>query len=445
MPGQLSKKQRDLFQEFVSDSDFGRAKESFKRTNDIFDIISPGETQHSEILAWLFNPREGHGQGDAIFKDFLTAAWREKTKEGSTTSKFFESWTPARIGMTGFQSLIIHREFPLKSGRLDLFMVDPVNRIVVIVENKQGARVGDDQLQKYYKDVNSLLKAQGLTGYHTAFIVLDKKKPSAEDLVDDEEVTARVKIGTLDYWAYINYSWLEAGAQRADAQQKKGNQSASLVISYCNRQSGFESDEEYEFDTLMANLASRYRELKEPFREALDTNAICGEALSLKTHWSQFLVFVQSHDELIQKLLQVRPLAFVKAELQSRIPSSSVEIVVARKRLRMFDEDWSRFWHQEPDAHGNILWPLKIQVRDMRNSSDDAPTYRVMFELRRDFIKPELLQDVEQALGKLYPEMKNHSDANLRRLGQVVNVPPEELAFRIHAMYDRVAQELRNS
>jgi hypothetical protein len=64
----------DLFQSFVSDPDLGQAIEALKRANDIFDIIEPQETQHSQMLQWLLNPREGHGQGDALFKDFLTAA-----------------------------------------------------------------------------------------------------------------------------------------------------------------------------------------------------------------------------------------------------------------------------------------------------------------------------------------------------------------------------------
>lgn len=66
---------QEIFQRFVSDSRLGTVIESLKRSNDIFDIIKPSENQHSEILKWLFNPREGHGQGDTILKDFLIAAY----------------------------------------------------------------------------------------------------------------------------------------------------------------------------------------------------------------------------------------------------------------------------------------------------------------------------------------------------------------------------------
>ncbi|WP_082992207.1 PD-(D/E)XK nuclease family protein [Paraburkholderia tropica] len=65
----------EAFHEFVADPRLRKAMEGLKRPNDIFNIIEPNENQHSEILKWLFDPREGHGQGDGILKDFLTAAY----------------------------------------------------------------------------------------------------------------------------------------------------------------------------------------------------------------------------------------------------------------------------------------------------------------------------------------------------------------------------------
>jgi hypothetical protein len=68
------------FQNFVSDPNTGRAIEALKKANDVFDILTPSETQHSQMLQWLLNPREGHGQGDTILKDFLIAAWKSVQK-----------------------------------------------------------------------------------------------------------------------------------------------------------------------------------------------------------------------------------------------------------------------------------------------------------------------------------------------------------------------------
>jgi len=143
-PAQVVKYDVDLFQNFVSDPDLGLAIEALKRANDIFDIIEPQETQHSQMLQWLLNPREGHGQGDALFKDFLTAAWSNCYAEDGPNTEFFAHWTPARISMTGFHSILLLREYRISSeNHLDFFIVDPANRFVIVVENKYKAQHGN--------------------------------------------------------------------------------------------------------------------------------------------------------------------------------------------------------------------------------------------------------------------------------------------------------------
>ncbi|WP_163006640.1 PD-(D/E)XK nuclease family protein, partial [Pseudomonas viridiflava] len=48
--------------------------DTLRTGEDILDMISLTENQHSDVLAWLFDPREGHGQGDQIVRDFLLGA-----------------------------------------------------------------------------------------------------------------------------------------------------------------------------------------------------------------------------------------------------------------------------------------------------------------------------------------------------------------------------------
>lgn len=38
------------------------------------DVISLSENQHSDILAWMLDAREGHGQGGEILRDLLVSA-----------------------------------------------------------------------------------------------------------------------------------------------------------------------------------------------------------------------------------------------------------------------------------------------------------------------------------------------------------------------------------
>lgn len=42
--------------------------------DEVLDVISLTENQHSDILAWMLDAREGHGQGDEILRDLLVSA-----------------------------------------------------------------------------------------------------------------------------------------------------------------------------------------------------------------------------------------------------------------------------------------------------------------------------------------------------------------------------------
>ena len=65
--------------DFFSDSKLVELIEITKSSSDVLDLLKPRENQHSDVLAWCFNSKEGHGQGDAILKDFLTAVYISST------------------------------------------------------------------------------------------------------------------------------------------------------------------------------------------------------------------------------------------------------------------------------------------------------------------------------------------------------------------------------
>ena len=106
------------------------------------------------MLAWCMNPNEGHSQGDGIIKDFLEAA--HAASDGCTydNRKFFAKWTPGKIRTSSFGAAFVTREFSIKgnggtgNGRLDLFLVDPANQILVAIENKVKASLTAQQLEK---------------------------------------------------------------------------------------------------------------------------------------------------------------------------------------------------------------------------------------------------------------------------------------------------------
>lgn len=306
------------FQDLISDPRLGRVTEALKRSNDIFNIIDPTENQHSDILKWLFDPREGHGQGDAIFKDFLTAAYGNSYENVHSNREFFETWTPSRIARTGFHSIICTREYVLPSGkRLDLLLVDTVNKIIVVVENKHGARLGQQQLEGYYEEVAALRRRPAFSEFSTAHIVLDRN-------YGGEQEEERNRSAPWNRWSFLDYQWLEAGARRAELQLKRGNQSAGLVIAYCQKQSDYIAPEEKEVDDILADLAREYRPVVDGLRNALRTKVVELTRGNLNSLDGELWIFANHHPELVDRLQAKAELAYIESRFRAQYPNRSL-------------------------------------------------------------------------------------------------------------------------
>ncbi|WZB60287.1 PD-(D/E)XK nuclease family protein [Achromobacter xylosoxidans] len=174
--------------------------ERVKISDDFLDVVSLTETQHSDMLAWCLHPNEGHGQGDAVIKDFLIAAYDagQETNEDSNKA-FFAAWTPAKVRTSSFGSAFIAREFSLatseaKKGRLDLFLIDPSNKIIVTIENKAGASLTEKQLSDYYS--YCLTADRQPRSIHGVSICLYRRRPRPSRLPGRSPQIAWQQVGT---------------------------------------------------------------------------------------------------------------------------------------------------------------------------------------------------------------------------------------------------------
>jgi hypothetical protein len=403
-----------LFQQFISDPDLGQAIEALKRANDIFDIIEPQETQHSQILQWLLNPREGHGQGDAIFKDFLTAAWSACEVEDGPNAEFFAYWTPTRISLTGFHSILLLREYRISAdNHLDFFIVDPVNQFIIVVENKYKARHGDPQLNRYRRSVQQLVdRHPSFRNYHVALIALDKGRSRQLQLRE-----------LLRHWVYLDYTWLEAGASRAEAQLRRGNQSASLLISYCQRQADYEPQAERDVDTILARLTREYRPLLKPLAEARATRLSKAQGLTLGDPDSDIWLFTQHHPELVTRLTRLKNLSFVKADLAVAVPGAKFEYETGDNWIQIFDADW--YPYAQADEDDAVWWPFYLRVRlvppERWTEEEQAESTDNLYVTSIDYHELHLRNDkatrVHAALMKVCPELAGgRQKANIRRI-----------------------------
>lgn len=241
-------------QQFLADNRLTELIELCKTSDSLLSLFNLIENQHSTMLAWCLNPSEGHGLGDSILKDLLLAATISGAANESVTGvsqSFLTQWTPGRIRNTSFGSAFITRELGIETqgetgarrGRLDLFVVDPINKLLIVVENKTGSALTAEQLLRYEEAVKQELKPLSMfKDYDCLLLVLDQwldTMPSTN-------------------WIGVDYSFLEATATRARLLSERGNPAARLVLEYCEQHSDRKSTDANRIDELATALALTY-------------------------------------------------------------------------------------------------------------------------------------------------------------------------------------------
>lgn len=107
------------------------------------------EIRHSAILAWLLNPQETHGLGDAFLKAFLCQALK-----GSSSSKLPSALD---VAMADLMDAEVRREW----RNIDLLVLSQRNQWAFVIENKFDSTQHSGQLTRYMDRVESTFVAGG--------------------------------------------------------------------------------------------------------------------------------------------------------------------------------------------------------------------------------------------------------------------------------------------
>lgn len=251
---------------FILSDELQELSERLKVSDGLLDLISLGENQHTSIIAWMCDSREGHGQGEAILRDLLchaSASAQDRISSPASaplkgaTAKFFEQWTPAKLRTASLSAAVVVKEFADKpDDRLDMLVVDPANRFLIAVENKVNKKISGSQLERYRLFVERTVSKGPLKGFQTAYLVLDKKFDDA-----DADQYAKDVGAEHSHWQALSYEWLNHAALRSTLQVNKGHQAASLIRSYCRQQTGWESDDDKACSGLAATLWTAHSEV----------------------------------------------------------------------------------------------------------------------------------------------------------------------------------------
>ncbi|MCA0045331.1 PDDEXK-like family protein [Celeribacter litoreus] len=170
--------QEELEALFVNNAELDQITAYLNRFNPIRVMRMEGmEIRHSAILAWLLDPIENHGFGDAFLRAFLAQALR-----GAENAVL----TALDVSQADLRDAEIQRE----KRNIDLFVSSPSNGWAFIIENKFHSKQSNGQLAKYLeraeedaKDAKLPFKHQGI------FLTLNEEAPSAD--VAEKYVTLR--------------------------------------------------------------------------------------------------------------------------------------------------------------------------------------------------------------------------------------------------------------
>lgn len=377
-----------------------------QRTGDeVLDVISLSENQHSDILAWMLDPKEGHGQGDEILRDLLisastaVAAGNSRLHKNRATARFFAKWPPSRIRTTSFGTVFIARELGFNAKeRVDLFVVDDQNKFVLLIENKAGATHSEIQLNLYHDNFkNAVATNPRLHKYDQIYVALDRE-------FDSEDASVRPSQNT---WLHLGYDWLKTSAMRALMHVSRGNTAARLVVSYCNRQTDWESPEDEKCLQLAASLYQSYpdavKHLISSSRGRLEK-----DWLAQKKEPEPNLHFLLQNRSAVELLKEAQGMASVKAAVIAQLPSLPRENVTHKRAwLHVCPTGWEQF-------AGESGWPVFLSVR-----YSDATQSKYSLALcwnansARNSVEAE---DLRSRLIIVEPKFGTHNSSNWRRV-----------------------------
>jgi hypothetical protein len=123
----------------VDDHDFMNLDRKFGRFN-IFEAMGSvrRELEHSNMLAYILSPDRPHGLGAEILRRIMRAMLKRLPKEKRPVRAL-------NIAIADLDDAVVHRE----RDNIDIQVEFPSLKLIVLIENKVGAKASEGQLKRY--------------------------------------------------------------------------------------------------------------------------------------------------------------------------------------------------------------------------------------------------------------------------------------------------------
>ncbi len=156
----------------ILDEDFTNIQNLVQEEVNLMSIlgIQSKELQHSNFLAWLFNPNETHGFGDYPLKEFIKTYFINHDYEDLGDISVFD-YTALDLS-----DIEIRREYK----NIDLILTSPSNKLCIVIENKIYSGEREGQLKKYYE-----IAQNEYSDYKQVFIFLSLEQQDISNEMQD--------------------------------------------------------------------------------------------------------------------------------------------------------------------------------------------------------------------------------------------------------------------
>lgn len=157
--------------------DFMLLHQKFNQFNPLKVLrVDQFEIRHSNVLAWLLDPNENHQMGSFFIKKLLSRLMTRSENEDKTEGI---DWLPFLYG--SFFDVEVYREVKTETNRfIDLLVIVPSQKLVLVIENKFHAGESEGQLKDY---INYARNRFDQDGYNIIpiFLTLTSETPSYSD------------------------------------------------------------------------------------------------------------------------------------------------------------------------------------------------------------------------------------------------------------------------
>lgn len=288
------------------------------------------------------------------------------------------------IEAVSFGNLIIETEIKIDEASIvDIILFDPINRFLFVIENKFGANLTNNQLERYSE-------------WSDRQIQTNKIQKKVQILIDGQNSVSKV----TDGWCKTNYEWitksilavLNRGILTADIEKILKDYYISLECDYTIEA------QHRDYEKHLIRLAERYSDfidwLQNKHQISLGDYDLVDIFNEFETFDSDFVLTVYNNRAIFNELVEYGRYDWLQDQLKTISPGS-FQYEIKGRRFNVFSKNWLPYL-SDPEGY----WPIYLQLEEVGDNE-----FQISIWLKKKYIKPEsavLFDNIATQKGKKF-------------------------------------------